>query len=118
MVTAALAVPGTRLVPIHGSDISNLKVNYPFLKPVVIPAKTYDQPEDIDTVGVDVLLICRENLSEEIVYRMLTAFFDGIQELAQRQRVFESVSLRRAPTTPIPLHPGAARFYRERQLFD
>ena len=118
LVSAALAVPGVRMVPIQGSDISNLKDHYPFLRPVVIPANTYGQAADIHTVGVDVLLICRENLSEEIVYRMLTTFFDGIQDLAQRQPVFRSVSLSQAPATPIPLHPGAARFYRERELFN
>jgi uncharacterized protein len=118
LVKAALAVPGTRLVPIQGSGISKLKEKYPFLKPVIIPANVYGQAEDIDTVGVDVLLICRENLSEQIVYRMLTSFFDGIQDLAQRQPVFRSVTLSQAPATPIPLHPGAARFYRERELFN
>jgi uncharacterized protein len=118
LVRAALAVPGTRLVSIRGSGLANLKANYPFLRPVVIPAGIYGQGEDIDTVGVDILLICRESLSEEIVYRMLTTFFDGIQDLAQRQPVFRGVSLSRAPATPIPLHPGAARFYRERELFN
>jgi uncharacterized protein len=118
LVTAALATPGTRLVPIEGSGISDLKAKYPFLRPVVIPANTYGQGEDIHTLGVDVLLICRESLSEEIVYRMLTTFFDGIQDLAQKQPVFRSVSLSQAPATPIPLHPGAARFYRERELFN
>ena len=118
LVRAALAAPGARLVPIQGSGISNLKATYPFLRPVVIPARIYGQSEDIHTVGVDVLFICRENLSEEIVYRMLTTFFDGIQDLAQRQPVFRSVSLSQAPATPIPLHRGAARFYRERELFN
>jgi uncharacterized protein len=118
LVTAALAAPGARLVPIEGPGISNLKSKYPFLRPVVIPANTYGQAEDIHTVGVDVLLICRENVDEEIVYRMLSTFFDGIQNLAQRQPVFRSVRLSQAPATPIPLHPGAARFYRERELFN
>lgn len=117
-VKAALAVPGTRLVSIRGPGISNLKAKYPFLRPVIIPASTYGQAEDIQTVGVDVLFICRENLSEEVAYRMLTTFFDGIQDLAQRQPAFRSVSLSQAPATPIPLHPGAARFYRERELFN
>jgi uncharacterized protein len=118
LVSAALTAPGARLVPIEGPGISNLKSKYPFLRPIVIPANTYGQAEDIHTVGVDVLLICRENVDEEIVYRMLSTFFDGIQNLAQKQRVFRSVRLSQAPATPIPLHPGAARFYRERELFN
>src|SRR6185295_2170583 len=84
-VTAALTAPGVRLVSIQGPGISDLKAKYPFLRPVVIPAGTYGQTEDIYTVGVDVLLICREDLGEEIVYRMLTTFFNGMQDLAQRQ---------------------------------
>jgi TRAP transporter TAXI family solute receptor len=118
LVTAALMAPGAKLVSIQGSGISDLKSKYPFLRPVVIPAKTYGQAEDIQTVGVDVLYLCRENLNEDIVYRMLTTFFDGIQDLAQRQPMFRNVRLSQAPATPIPLHPGAARFYRERELFN
>jgi TRAP transporter TAXI family solute receptor len=118
LVTAALATPGVRLVPIQGPAIAELKDKYPFLRPVIIPANTYGQAADIHTVGVDVLFVCRESLSEEIAYRMLTAFFDGIQDLAQRQPVLRSVTLSQAPATPIPLHPGAARFYRERELFN
>jgi len=118
LVTAALTVPGTRLVPIEGSGIANLKENYPFLRPATVPANTYGKREKLHTVGVDVLLICRDSLSEEIAHKMLTTFFDGIQDLAQQQPVFRSVSLSQAPATPIPLHPGAARFYRERKLFD
>jgi hypothetical protein len=36
----------------------------------------------------------------------------------ERQRVVRlPVDLRRAPATPLPLHMGAARYYRERELF-
>lgn len=117
LAQAALAVAGTRLVPIQGPALTKLREEYPFLRPIVIPAGTYGQSNDIQTLGVDTVFVCREDLSEDIVYRMLNVFFDSVPELAQVQPALRTISLDQAPGTPIPLHPGAARFYRERELF-
>ena len=64
--------------------------------------RDFGQTAEIHSVGVDVLLICREDLDEETVYRTLNTFFYGIQELAQKQTVFRSVNLRQAQCEAMP----------------
>ena len=117
-IAADLAVPGTQLVSIHGPEVLKLRETYPYLHPVVIPAGTYSgQTGDIETVGVDLIFVCRADLDEELVYKMLDVLFDSVPNLLQVDPSVGGMTLDRAPGTPIPLHPGAVRFYRERGLF-
>ena len=101
---------GARLIEIHGSPIEELRTHYPYLKRTVIPSATYpNQPRPVHTIGVDGLLVSRADVDEEVIYRLLDAYF------ATRPAT-RPPDLERAPATPIPLHPGAARFYRQREL--
>jgi TRAP transporter TAXI family solute receptor len=101
---------GVRLVPIDGPPIEEMRTRYPYLKRTLIPRGTYpNQPEPIRTLGVDTLLVCRAELDDETVYALLDAYF------ATRPATTPP-NLERAPATPIPLHPGAARYYRQREL--
>ena len=102
---------GARLIHIDGPWIEGLRQRYLFLQTVLVPAGTYaGQTEPIRTVGVDLLLACRADLDQSVVYRLIKAYFEGLQRSAP------TTDLDRAPATPIPLHPGAARYYRERAL--
>jgi uncharacterized protein len=101
---------GARLVSLAGSIVEDMRTQYPYLKRTVIPANTYaNQPAPVHTIGVDTVMVCRADLDEDIVYRLLDAYFAALP--ATTPPNFE-----RAPATPIPLHPGAARFYRQREL--
>ena len=101
---------GARLVPVDGPVIEEMRTRYPYLKRTLIPRGTYpNQPEPIRTLGVDTLLVCRAELDDDLVYRFLDAYF-------ATRPAMTPPNLDRAPATPIPLHPGAARYYRQREL--
>ena len=107
----AAAADGARLVPIEGRWIEVARQRYPFLQTVLVPAGTFaGQVKSLHTVGVDLILACRADLDSDIVYRLSKAYFEGLQRSAP------ATDLERAPATPIPLHSGAARYYRERAL--
>jgi len=106
---------GFLLAPIEGPRVAELRDYYPFLRPIAIPAGTYGGAE-IHTIGSNWLIACRDDLSEETVYRMLKAFFDSFPELAKALPALSTVIPQNLALTPIPLHPGAARFYREMEL--
>jgi TRAP transporter TAXI family solute receptor len=107
------ADPGTlRLLPISDVIIRELRGEYPFVKPVVLPAEELPgQIAPVQTVGVDQLLICRKDLEEDVVYQLTTEFF-AWPESAKRYMADPNL----AAAAPIPLHPGAARYYREREI--
>ena len=65
---------------------------------------------------MDVLLLCREDLPEGLVYDLTRALFDSVPALENAHEAASAIDPERGPTTSIPLHPGAARYYREREI--
>lgn len=101
-----------RLLPVSDAVIARLRAEYPFIKPVVLPpGELPAQHESIQTVGVDQLLICRRDLDGKLVYGLTKELF-AWPEFKSRY----SLTREFAAATPIPLHPGAARYYREQEI--
>jgi len=108
---------GARIMPLTGAPIEHLRRDYPFLRVTVIPRDTYPgMSSAIRTIGVDSLLICRSDLDETLVYDLTRRFFEALPSLSSSLGALRFMDLDQAPATPIPLHDGAARFYREREL--
>ena len=108
---------GARIMPLTGAPIERLRRDYPFLRVTVIPRHTYPgMNQAIRTIGVDSLLICRRDLDETLVYDLTRRFFDALPSLSSSMGALRFMDIEQAPATPIPLHDGAARFYREREL--
>ena len=108
---------GARLLAVDGPSIARLRRDYPFFSPAVIPGDTYPgHPAGIRTVGVDSLLVCRADLPESLVHDLTQRLFEILPLLSSPQLSLAQMDLRQAPATPIPLHEGAARYYREREL--
>ena len=107
---------GSHLLPLAGAPIEQLHREYPFFRPMLIAGGAYPkQSLPVRTIGVHSLLLCRVDLDEGLVYRLTKALFQSLAE--QSNELLWSVDLDRAAATPIPLHAGAARYYRERELF-
>lgn len=108
---------GARLISITGPAVDTLRRAYPFFRLAFIPPDTYRRsPETIHTIGVESLLVCRSNLDEAVVYELTKRFFEALPSLSSSQDALRLIDLEQAPATPIPLHEGAARYYREREL--
>lgn len=107
---------GLRRLPIRREIIRAVRANYPFVKRISDPdPESEGGPAESDTVGVDSVLICRRELSEPLVYALTKEFHALLVQIAKTQPQAR-MNLEQASATPIPLHPGAARFYREREI--
>ena len=110
------AVP-LRLLPISRAVTNRLRGSYPFLKPVTVAAnQLHGQTDPIETLGAEWLLVCRSDLSEDLVYQLTRAFFEQLPAMARLHGEAALIDPEQAPATPIPLHAGAARYYREREI--
>jgi TRAP transporter TAXI family solute receptor len=106
-----------RLLPVGRTVINRLRGSYPFLKPVTVAANQLPgQSQPIETLGAEWLLVCRSDLSEDLVYQLTRAFFEQLPALARDHGEAALIDPEQAPAAPIPLHAGAARFYREREI--
>ncbi|HMO06591.1 MAG TPA: TAXI family TRAP transporter solute-binding subunit [Paracoccaceae bacterium] len=83
-----------------------------------IPAGTYEgQTADIQTLAVSNFFVTHADLDEETVYQMTKLLFENLPELVAAHQAASAISLDGALAgMPVPLHPGAERFYREAGL--
>ena len=108
---------GTKLLPLQGPEIDLLRERYPFLHPSLIPADTYpEQHQAIRTVGIESLLLCREDVPAADVRHVSEAWMTTFATLVQKRQLIDGVSASLASATPIPLHAGASDYYRSRQV--
>jgi len=93
------------------------KIGPPFV-PVVIPAGTYTgQDKDVPTAAVVNYLVTSADVSDDIAYQMTKLIFDQLPDLANAHVAGKEIKLESAASgSPVPLHPGAIRYYREKGL--
>lgn len=108
-------VTPVRLVEIDDARLAWLRERYPFYTREVIPGGVYkgiDQP--VATAAVRAILVARAELEENLVYQILKAVMSDLDTLYQAHAAARQITLEAAlDAMPIPLHPGAERFYRE-----
>ena len=107
----AASVP-TTIVSIPAEVATTLGA--PYLA-ATIPAGTYEgQAADVPTIAIGNFFLTHEDVSEETVYQMTKLMFENLPELVAAHKAAGAISLETALTgMPVPLHPGAERYYRE-----
>ena len=90
------------------------KIGSPYV-PAVIPAGTYDgQTADVETAAVGNFLITHDGVPEDTVYQMTKLLFENLDQLTAAHAAAKAIDPAKAlDGMPIPLHPGAEKYYRE-----
>jgi uncharacterized protein len=93
------------------------KIGAPFVA-VIIPANTYTgQDKDVPTAAVVNYLVTSSAVSDDLAYRMTKLVFESLPELANAHASGKQIKLETAAAgSPVPLHPGAIRYYKEKGL--
>lgn len=83
-----------------------------------IPAGTYEgQSEAVKTVAVRNILVTHSDVSDEVAYQMTKIMFENLDELVSAHKAAKAIQLETAiQGIPVPLHPGAERYYKEKGL--
>lgn len=107
----------TLIVPIDGAQADALVKKYPFYAKDKIPAGLYKGIGEVPTVAVLAILVAKAELEEDMVYRITKAMWEGIKTIEGAHAKGKEVKLEKALIgMPIPLHPGADKFYKEKGL--
>ena len=83
----------------------------------VIPANTYNgQTADVPTVTVQNFLVTHAGVPDETVYKMTKSMFENLDAMQAAHAAAKAINKNTAAKGPVPLHPGAEKYYREAGL--
>ncbi len=104
-------------VPLPLDIIQKLIDEFPYYTQVIIPPNTYKgQTVSVPTIGVKATFIVRKDLPEDVVYKIAKLLFvdkvDEFKKIHPALGTFFDVKKALDGMT-IPLHPGAAKLYKE-----
>lgn len=119
-VTRAFASLGEGLQLLSFTDEQIIQANTPraLWTPYTIPADTYPgQTSDIKTLAQPNFLAVHEDVSDEDVYQIVATIYENLAFLKAIHKATTEMSLENAlPGLPLPLHPGAVRYYQDSGL--
>ncbi len=114
------ATPGIRIKIVANDELlepMNKKYG-PVYYRFVVPKEIYPgMAQDVPVIAQANMLVCHEKLEEAVAYEILKAIFEHRGDLKAVFKDAEKMSPQNAVVgSPIPFHPGAIRFYREKKV--
>jgi|SRR5699024_1488645 len=108
-----------RLLTIEDEVIDEITDEYPYYEKVTIPADTYEGVDyDVDSLQLWTSLMVSPDMSDETAYEVVETLMDNVEEFQEVHSVGEDIKLENAAKSPIPLHPGAEKYYEEQDVLD
>jgi TRAP transporter TAXI family solute receptor len=116
-VTRAFAVLDKDIQILNFTDQQREQVNQKFdlWSKFVIPANTYPgQEKAVNTIAQPNFLAVREDIPENDVYLLTKTIYENLSFLNGIHKSTKAMAIEKAIAgLPLPLHPGAARYYKE-----
>lgn len=112
-----------RLIEVEPEALEKLRATYSNVVPKVIPAGTYEGIDtDVHTYCVPQMWICRTDLSEDLVYRIIKAVYENEEEKNAIHPMAKMYTIENAfrgtPGVPVGFHPGAIKYFKEKGIWD
>ncbi len=106
-----------RLIGFTEEEVQKYLADNPQLARMVIPAgSAKGQDKDLVSVGSYSMFIVRKELPDSLVYEMVKATFDNQKDLANAYKSFQKLTPERILLSPIPIHPGAVKYFEEKGI--
>jgi uncharacterized protein len=104
-------------VPIRLLDLEDIitpvRAAYPVYAPGTVPAATYGIPAPVTTLLVRNFLLVVASMPDDLADALVRGMFEAQPDLAVASPAALTIDSRAAiGTQPVPLHPGAERFFR------
>ena len=119
--SAVMDLAATRdvvLVPISEALADKVIKKYPYYLKVTIPANTYSKVDhDVLCLGDSNVMIANKNMKKDLAYKIDKAIFTNVKAgkyaLVNIHPIAAQLTPQNAVNSPLPLHPGAMKYFKE-----
>lgn len=103
------------IVPISDEEIANARKVEPVFARYVLRAGTYDKVDvDVPTISIPNVLAVNADMPDDLAYAITKVLFEKTDELIAIHPAARDTTVDFSlESTPVPLHPGAIRYYEE-----
>lgn len=104
-----------RLIGLSDEEIANAQEVEAVFAPYELAAGMYDgMDEAVQTIGIPNVLVVNADMDEELAYQLTHLLFENIDELIAVHPAANDTTVEfTMGSTPVPLHPGAIRYFEE-----
>ncbi|HUQ61045.1 TAXI family TRAP transporter solute-binding subunit [Lentzea sp.] len=108
---------GVRMLDLR-EDLVSFRQQYPVYGSATLPASTYNlQSGPVITLVVRNFLLVNEKMPDDVAEALVRQLFDGQPDLVKVHSAARTIEQRSAiETSPVPLHNGAMRYYRDAKV--
>jgi uncharacterized protein len=108
---------GAKLVSITGPAVDKLVADRPYYAKATIPGGLYNSnPQPTETYGVLATMVTSAKVPDEVVYQLVKSVFENFNEFKSLHPAFANLDPAKMVKdgNSAPLHPGAAKYYKEK----
>ncbi len=108
-----------RFVPLDQEFARSMLERYPYYVPAEVPGGLYpNNPDPVPTIGVRAVVVASSSTPDDVVYQITRTVFENLAELRTLHLAFAHIQADDMLDQCVfaPVHPGAARYYREAGL--
>lgn len=104
------------VIPVPADVVA--KVGDPAYQAAIIPANTYaGQDVDMPTAAIPNFLVTHSGVSDDLAYSMTKALYENLDSMYAAHNAAKAIKLENAVNgMPVPIHPGAERYYKEKGI--
>lgn len=116
-ITEAATTCDVELVSVSGAPIDALIAENPYYRTATIPGGMYRGTDaDVTTFGVGATFVTSSEVSDEVVYTIVKAVFDNIDDFKGLHPAFANLVPEEMISDGLsaPIHDGAMKYYAER----
>ncbi|MDP4532817.1 TAXI family TRAP transporter solute-binding subunit [Marinobacter salarius] len=109
------------IVSVNNEATKKLVADNPYYREAVIPGGMYrGSDDDVTTFGVAATFVSSTEVSEDVVYEVVKAVFENFDSFKRLHPAFANLKKEEMVSDALsaPLHPGAAKYYKEAGLID
>lgn len=104
-----------RMLQLDDDKAESIIAKYPYYDKLTIPAGTYQGVDyDVKSLQLWTSLMVSSSLPDDIAYEIIETLIDNLEEFKAVHSVGSDFSLENAVKSPIPLHPGAEKYYKDK----